>query len=425
MEVLRTRERTKLLRSLKAGVVPNQGAHHLQVGRVQEVEAIINDLDALVDGATCFRVVVGDFGSGKTFLLCLTKEIAHQKNICVCSVDLSPERRLYSTSGHGRALYSELVRQLSTKQKPQGDALQAIIEKFILKSNLKGSLEEEFKFLSDFSMGFDFINVLKKYKEAFDTRDSEITLAALRWLRGEYLTKTDARQCLGVRNIIDDSNYYDALKVISLLIKRAGYKGMLIHIDEMVNILRISQSQTRKNNYEQILKMLNDMLQGNLSNIGIYFSGTPEFLTDQRRGLYTYEALRSRLEENEFAKGELFDPRHPVIRLRPLTAEDIYNLVVRVGDIYDQNEEVRVKSSKKLSNSYLNYCNERLGSKLFTSPRNIIRSYLNLRDILESNPNVNLSKLISESDIKPDLDPLLNATDLNDDDSDLSDFKLT
>ena len=201
MEALRKRERTKLLRSLKAGVVPNQGAHHLQVGRVQEVEAIINDLDALVDGATCFRVVVGDFGSGKTFLLCLAKEIAHQKDICVCSVDLSPERRLYSTSGHGRALYSELVRQLSTKQKPQGEALKAIIEKFILKNDFKETLEEEFKLLSDFSLGFDFINVLKKYKEAFDTGDNESTLAALRWLRGEYLTKTDARQCLSLIHI--------------------------------------------------------------------------------------------------------------------------------------------------------------------------------------------------------------------------------
>ncbi len=421
---IKPRERSRILKSLKVGVVPNQGAHHYQVGRAKEVKAIIKDLNDLVGGGTCLRFLIGDYGSGKTFLLSLTKGIAHQKNLCVCNADLSPSRRLYSSSGHGRALYAELIKNLSTRQKQTGDALEGVIERFLLKNNLEGNLESKLEKISDFALGFDFITVMKSYKKAFDSGDNELKMASLRWLRGEYTTKTDARQALGVRNIISDNNYYDALKVLSAFIVLAGYKGLLIHLDEMVNILRISQTQIRKNSYEELLKMVNDMMQSNLSNIGIYFSGTPEFLTDDRRGLYTYEALKSRLEENEFTKENLFDEAHPVIRLKPLTSEEIYNLVVRIGEIYDSDIDLRIKSDKKLITSFLQYCNKKLGAQLFTSPRNVIRSYLNLRDALETNKDSSLKKLLNGIEIKPDLNPLLDAPDLSEEDADLKDFSL-
>ena len=192
----------------------------------------------------------------------------------------------------------------------------------------------------------------------------------------------------------------------------------------MVNILRISQTQIRKNSYEELLKMVNDMMQSNLSNIGIYFSGTPEFLTDERRGLYTYEALKSRLQENEFIKDNLFDESHPVIRLNPLNSEEIYNLVVRIGEIYDAKEDLRIKSDEKIIKSFLQYCNKKLGAQLFTSPRNVIRSFLDLRDALETNKDVSLQKLLKQIDLKPDINPLLDAPDLSEEDSDLKNFTL-
>ena len=421
---LKPRDRSKILKSLKIGVVPNQGAHHYQVGRSKEIKAIIKDLDDLVDGSTCLRVLIGDYGSGKTFLLALTKGIAHQKDLCVCNADLSPNRRLYSTSGHGRALYSELIRNLSTRQKQNGDALQGVIERFLLKNTFDGNLENKLEKIADFALGFDFITVMRAYKKGFDSGDNDLKMSSLRWLRGEYTTKTDARQALGVRNIISDNNYYDALKVLSAFIVSAGYKGLLIHLDEMVNILRISQTQIRKNSYEELLKMVNDMMQSNLSNIGIYFSGTPEFLTDERRGLYTYEALKSRLQENEFIKDNLFDESHPVIRLNPLNSEEIYNLVVRIGEIYDAKKDLRIKSDEKIIKSFLQYCNKKLGAQLFTSPRNVIRSFLDLRDALETNKDVSLQKLLKQIDLKPDINPLLDAPDLSEEDSDLKNFTL-
>lgn len=407
---------------MKAGVVPKRGIHQIQVGRAREVQALIDDINDVGEGSTSFRIVIGDYGTGKSFFLLLTKETALQKGLCVASADLAPERRLYSTSGQARALYSELARGLSTKTKPDGDGLKNIVEKYLQLADEVSikSMEEQ---LSQYSLGFDFIKVLQIYKYGIEEEDKNKCFAALKWLRGEYTTKTEASKDLGVKTIISDNNYYDALKALSTLVVSAGYKGLMICIDEMVNLLRISQSNTRKNNYEQLLKIINDLLQGTTNHLSFLLSGTPDFLTDDRKGLYAYEALRSRLQENEFADDNLYDSRHPVIRLKPLNSEEIFNLVRRVGEIYDQGDDSS-KEDLDTIKLFLNHCNTKLGSKLFTSPRTVIRSYLNLRDILNENPEASIKNLIDSTDIEADIDPELGIDTLAEEDSDLVDFKL-
>ena len=418
---IKPRERSRILKCLKIGVVPTQGIHHLQVGRSEEVSAIIEDLKLLNDGINCFRIFIGNYGSGKTFLLSLAKEIAHQQNLCVCRADLAPEKRLYSTNGHARTLYAELVRQLSNKLKPQGDGLQSLVEKILSKSSVE-QLQEKFKNLNDNSLGFDFYNVLITYKKALSDGDTFIQLASLRWMKGEYTTRVEAYRDIRVRNIISDNNFYDALKVVAEITKIAGFNGLLIHIDEMVNLLRISHTQTRKNNYEMVLKILNDVMQSNLENFGIYLSGTPEFLTDARRGLYSYEALQSRLEENTFLTNKQFDKNHPIIRIKPLSKEEIFNLITHVSDIYDSHENIKRKTSNELIESYLQFCIERLGQDLYSSPREVIRTYLNLRDALEIEINKNVNELLKITDIKPDIDPSIKDLNLSDEDKELSNF---
>ena len=422
MASLSNRDRKKLLQSLKAGVVPRRGIHQIQVGRAREIQALIDDLEEVSSGSTAFRIVIGDYGTGKSFFLLLTKETALQQGLCVATADLSPERRLYSSSGQARALYSELARQLSTKTKPDGDGLKNIIEKYLHLADNSAikSMEEK---LSQYSLGFDFIKVLQIYKNGIDEGDSSKCLSSLKWLRGEYTTKTEANRDLGVKTIISDNNYYDAIKALSTLVVSAGYKGLMVCIDEMVNLLRISQTNTRKNNYEQLLKIINDLLQGTACNLSFLLSGTPDFLTDDRKGLYAYEALKSRLQENEFAGDNFFDSRHPVIRLKPLSREEIFNLVRRVGDIYDQGSEDATEDIEMIK-LFLNHCNSKLGSQLFTSPRTIIRSYLNLRDILQENPSADIRNLIEETSIEADMDPELGFDSIDEQDSDLVDFQL-
>ena len=181
---------------MKAGVVPRRGIHQIQVGRAREVQALIDDIHDVGEGSTSFRIVIGDYGTGKSFFLLLTKETALQKGLCVASADLAPERRLYSSSGQARALYSELARGLSTKTKPDGDGLKNIVEKYLQLADEVSikSMEEQ---LSQYSLGFDFIKVLQIYKYGIEEGDTNQCFAALKWLRGEYTTKTEASKDLG------------------------------------------------------------------------------------------------------------------------------------------------------------------------------------------------------------------------------------
>lgn len=421
--MVKPRERSAILKSLKTGVVPRAGIHHIQVGRSREIQSLLNDFDDLEQGGSCFRVLIGHYGSGKTFFLSLLRSIAHTKGFCVCSADLAPEKRLYSTSGHARALYSEMIRGLSTKVKPQGAALQTVIEKY-LSITSEDLFSEKLISLTEYTLGFDFIKVLKAYKWGFEHGDNDLTTAALKWFRGEYTTKTEAKSDLGVRTIISDDNYYEALKVLNAFLRGAGFKGLLICIDEMVNLMRISQNTTRKNNYERILFILNDLMQGDVSSFGVFLSGTPEFLTDERKGLYTYEAIKSRLQENEFLQAGMFDASHPVIRLQPLSREEMFNLVKQVGMVFESNPAVRVKSSDEMIHHYLQYCSQKLGAQLLLSPRTVIRSYLNLRDALETSEGATFEGLLAATIVQADIDPMLEAPDLPPEDQDLTAFRL-
>jgi len=417
-----SKERKKILKSLKGGTVPNQGIQHLAVGRNKEVNAIANDCEDICGGLNSFRIFIGDYGTGKTFLLNLAREIALKKNICTCHADLDPQRRLYSNKGDALSLYKQLISNLSSRLKPNGGALKSIIEKY-LKSQRINDLQSKLNDLDQTSLSFDFFTVLMKYKQALLDNDPYTKTSCLKWLSGEYSAKSDSTRELGVRTIINDQNYYDALKVLTNVLVLTGYSGLIIHIDEMVNLLRISHSPSRKQNMEQILRIYNDIMQSNQENLGVYLSGTPEFLTNERIGLYSYDALKGRLQENTFLTKDGFDPDHPVIRLNPLNSNQLFQLVERVGNIFELDESIKKITDQNMIKSFLEFCGEKLGADLFTSPRNIITQFLNLRRVLEDDPSANWEELLkTKVKIKPDLDE--NEFSENNSNSELQEFTL-
>jgi hypothetical protein len=308
---IRPKERDGVLQALRAGVVPRVGLQHIAVGRAGEIAQMLADLDRVADGGASFRLVIGAYGAGKTFFLTMVRLAAMEKRLVVMSADLSPERRLFATDGQARALFGELSRNTGTRTKPDGEALRGAVERFAgeireqaagLGRPVRLVLQERLEPLTEMVFGYDFTAVVGAYVEAYEAGDDGRTQSALRWLRGEWTTRTDARAALGVRSIIDDETVYDALKLFARFFRIAGYAGLLVTIDELVNIYKLNSSKARQSNFEQILRMLNDVLQGNVEGLGIVLGGTPEFLLDTRRGLYSYEALRSRLEENAFAR---------------------------------------------------------------------------------------------------------------------------
>lgn len=419
---IRPRERDALLQSLRAGVVPRIGQRHIQVGRVNEVTALVHDIDRIADGGSGFRFVIGEYGSGKTFFLHVVRSIALQRKLVTLHADLSPDRRLHATGGQARGLYAELTRNMSTRAKPDGGAISSVVERFVTQSLNEARTSGEspgevirrgLVELTELTGGYDFAEVIATYWQGHDSGDEQLKADAVRWLRGEYSTRTDARNALGVRTIIDDANLYDQLKLLALFVRLAGFGGLLVCLDEMVNLYKLANTQARNANYEQILRIVNDSTQGTATGLGFLFGGTPEFLLDPRRGLYSYAALQSRLAENSYARDGLVDYSGPVVRLANLTPEDFYVLLTRLRHVQAGGDPDAYLLSDRGIQAYMTHCSRRIGDAYFRTPRNTIKGFLDMLAVLEQNPGQRWSDLVGEvridRDANPDLEPLDSA----------------
>ncbi|WP_018685525.1 ATP-binding protein [Actinokineospora enzanensis] len=418
---LRPRDRDAIISALRTGVVPRGGFQHIQVGRAAEIAAMTADVARVADGGAAVRFVIGEYGAGKTFFLNLVRSIAAEHKLVTAAADLTPDRRLHAGGGQARSLYAELMRNLATRSSPDGNALASVVERFVTSAVKDATAEgvaprvviaRRLDTLSEGVGGYDFAQVIGAYWRAHDTGDETLKHAAIRWLRGEYTTKSDARAALGVRTIVDDASVYDQLKLMARFVRLAGYGGLLLCLDEMVNLYKLAHTGARKSNYEQVLRIVNDCLQGNVEGLGVCFGGTPEMLMDTRRGLYSYEALRSRLAENTFAVGGLVDHSGPVLRLANLTAEDMYVLLERLRTVFASGDPAAHLVPDEALSEFMQHCSQRIGDAYFRTPRNTIKEFVNLLAILEQNPGTDWRQLIGavrvETETNTDLEPLPN-----------------
>ena len=403
-----------IINSLKGGVVPRIGLPYITVGRETEIDAFLHDIGIIEEGGASFRFIAGKYGSGKSFLLQTVRSYAMDRNMAVADADLSPERRLQGTRGQGLATYKELIRNLSTKTRPEGGALTLILDRWInglmneamnenglsfsdpgLKPLTEKKIRDVISSLNEVVHGFDFARLLTLYYEAYLNGDDELKARVVKWFRGEYTTKTEAKEQLGVNIIITDDDWYEYIKLFSVFLKKAGYGGLIILIDELVNIYKIPNSITRQYNYEKILTMYNDTLQGKAQYLGIIMSGTPQCIEDTRRGVYSYEALRSRLTAGRFGRGEIRDMLAPVIKLVPLTYEEMLVLTEKLADIHAQLFEYEQKIREEDLITFIKIEFSRVGADTSITPREVIRDFIELLDILYQNPGANIEKLLS------------------------------
>ena len=402
-----------VLNSLKGGVVPRIGLPYITVGRKNEIDALLHDVDIIGEGGASFRFILGKYGSGKSFLLQTIRNYVMDRNFVVVDADLSPERRLHGNHGQGLATYRELIKNMSVKTSPEGGALSQVLDRWInaiqteTAANAQLSLDDPkfteqvekqiyavIRTMHDLVHGFDFAKLLTLYYQAFVQGDDELKGKVLKWFRGEYATKTEARQDLGVTVIITDDNWYEYLKLFAFFFRKAGYNGMLVFIDELVNIYKIPNSIARQYNYEKILTMYNDALQGKAQYIGIIMSGTPQCIEDPRRGIYSYEALRSRLQEGKFTLQGEQDLLAPLIRLQPLSSEELFVLIEKVADMHaGLYGYVRTITDEDLTD-FIKIEYGRIGASSNITPREVIRDFIELLDILYQNPDRNIKSLL-------------------------------
>lgn len=411
---------TALMNSLGAGVVPRIGLEYIAVGRKEESTALLQDLDNIAEGGAAFRFITGRYGSGKSFMLQLIRNKAMDLNFVVADVDLSPERRLSGTKHQGLATYRELIKNLATKTRPDGGALNIILDKWIsslqMEVSQEGNLDhespdfqkaveqkilEEVHHIEGLVHGFDFGMILVSYWRGYNLDNDSLRDSALRWLRGEYSTKSEAKADLNVRNIIDDSNWYDYVKLMARFVADIGYKGFLVMMDEVVNLYKISNSISRQNNYEKILTLFNDTMQGKAEHLGIFMGITPQSLEDDRRGIYSYEALRSRLVESRFVGENQIQVLGPIIRLKVLTPEEIFVLMDHLASIHAHHNGYEQKVTQVDIKHFVQDIYSKVGANQFITPREVIRDFVSILNIILQNPQLSFAQVLHQSDFQP------------------------
>ncbi len=405
---------SNLINALKGGVVPRTGLGYIAVGRTAEINALLHDVEITEQGGAFFRFIVGRYGSGKSFLLQTMRQHVMDRGFVTADADLSPERRLMGSKGQGLATYRELMRNLSVKTKPDGGALSLILEKWItavrnevieegtapsdvfFDTAVEKKIYTKISALQDMVHGFDFAKVINAYHKAYTMGEEEKTACVIKWLRGEYTTKTEAKNDLGVNVIITDENWYDYIKILTAFFVKAGYKGFVIMIDELVNIMKIPHSVTRQYNYEKILMMYNDVLQGKATHLGIIMGGTPQCIEDPRRGVFSYEALRSRLERGRFATDDVHDLLAPIIKLQPLSYEELTVLTEKLSEIHADlyGYESRVTLEDRIF--FIKAEFGRVGADVNITPREMIRDFIELLNMAMQNPEKSLPELMGE-----------------------------
>lgn len=385
-----------ILNSLKGGVVPRIGLPYITVGREVEIRALLTDLSLIADGGASFRFLVGRYGAGKSFLLQTIRTHAMGEGFVVADADLSPERRLQGGQGQGLATYRELIRNISTKTRPEGGALNLILDRWVAScaDADESAINAQLAPLEEMVHGFDFARMLRRYRAAVSEGDEETMSRVTKWIRGEYRTKSEARAELGSSTIISDDDWYDYVKLIAHFLVCSGYKGMLVLIDELVNLYKIPNAITRQYNYEKILTMYNDTLQGKAQYLGMIMGGTPTSIEDRRRGVFSYEALRSRLAQGRFAREDLKDMLAPIIRLQPLTYEELLVLIEKLMQIHAGYFGWTPTLTENDLVDFLKIEFGRVGADTHLTPREVIRDFIELLDILCQNPDANVAELL-------------------------------
>ena len=424
--MIKPKEATSIVNSLVSGVVPRLGIQHISVGRSDETKALVSSLKEVKNGHSMVKFWIGDFGSGKSFMLHLLKTVALKQKFVVASADFTPNNRLYANDRKSVALYSEIMNNIAIQTKPEGGALPNLLDRWIervmteaAKENgvklskirdkeyanlVEDKISDTIREITDVG-GFDLAAVIMRYYHAHIENDEVLRRSALKWLKGEYTTKTEARQDLGVRQIINDSNFYDMLKNFCKLFVGIGYSGFMINLDEAVNLYKLSTSTMRQKNYEKIMTIYNDCFQGKIENLFFNFAGTREFLENERRGMFSYSALKTRLETNKYENSQIKDFAQPVIRLSPLNHNEIFVLLRKLKKIFELKYKTELDVDDKDIQNFMEEMFNKPRASEFLTPREVIRDFLNILNILRQNPNVDISQLITDieiSDERPD-----------------------
>ncbi len=404
-----------LMNAISSGVVPRRGLEYIAVGRKKETQTFVNDLDDTADGGGAFRFISGRFGNGKSFMTQMVRNYAMDKGFVVMDADLAINRRITGSKGEGVNTYRELVKNTAYRTRPEGGAVEPILQEWaeslcdelggrgaVTLDGVRHIVRQKTADMASMQYYRDFATVLSQYVYSYlaDQEDDP----AIRWLKGEYDLKSNVRKDLGVSTLVDDSDWYEIIKLWTRLFVTLGYKGMVVFLDEAVVLYKLQNKVSRSNNYERLLTMFNDIMQGKSSYLSMYVCGTPEFIQDPNRGLYSYEALKSRLVSGRYETG--YDNYlGPVINLRPLSNEEIFVLLRTVKGLHEQRYGYTSDIDDRKLEIYLKTVLSGSVSSSMLTPREITRDLISLLDTLHQNPQATFEQLVQGRKVANDRNP--------------------
>ena len=409
-----------VLQSLLSGVVPALGLEHIAVGRERELETLTLDLATISDGGASFRVIMGRYGSGKTFLGQMLRERALQRNFVVMQAELGQNARLTGSAGQGQILYRKLLASTATKTRSGGNALPALLERWLndkqnqveredgighleagFQKAVATRIQDTLEHMEDMVHGFAFAYVVLAYQTGHHSGDDARQEAALRWLRGEFSNKIEARQALGVRDIIDGNYWYDYIRLLASFVKQIGYRGLVLFVDEIDHLYKIQNRQARDNNFERLLNIFNDTTQGHASHLGIILGATSQVVEDKRRGVFSNEALRTRLQPGSFLRDGLRDLDSPLIRLEPLRRDEVLTLLGNLQEIHARHHGWTPNLDGSQRQRFHAMLLRRPGANTLLTPREIVRDFLTVLNLLRQYPERSLGNILGSEDFQP------------------------
>ncbi|MBU5427676.1 ATP-binding protein [Tissierella pigra] len=410
------KEADNIIKALEGGVVPRRGIQHLLVGRNEEVQEIISILESITQGGSDIRFWIGDFGSGKSFMLRTIESIAVQKNFVVSTVDLTPTRRFYSSDGKAKSLYNEIINNIVIQTSQDGNAINTIIEEWINRiitniserdnipinqllmiENKKIVENEILNITSCFKsvgLSYELGQAISKYYEGIAEDNKVLKLKALRWIRGDIDTRTESKRELGIERIINDDNWYDAIKNLAELFSDIGYSGFVVNFDEAVNLYKLPMAQTRERNYEKILNIFNECKSNTARGLFINFGATRKTIFDEHRGMSSYGALKGRLGSDGNLNSRLINTNKTALLLKPLTVEEIYTLLDNLNSIYNIHYRKNISMTTENIQIYMEEQLNRPGAAEFLTPRAVIKDYLEVLDLIRQNPDEEIESIV-------------------------------
>ena len=386
-----------VLHALSGGTVPDNGLPYIAVGRRDEVAALTQDMEQVAEGYSTFRLLEGPYGTGKSFMLKLVKNEALLRGFVVMECELAPERKLCGTKREGLETYRCLMSRMSTRTCPGGNALEEVLDTWLdgcreraAEEGIEGEqelLDAVLKYgqplkkkLTALPHGFDFYEVFWIYIKSALTGGLDQKDRALRWMRGEYRNRTEAKKALKVNAVIEDGDWFSYLKLWAVLVREIGYTGLYVLLDELTQITRnIVHSTTREHNFERLLSIYNDCYGNEARYMGMILCGIPSSIHDSKRGIFSYEALKSRLSNSSLQGEDLYHA--PVIRLSMLTAEEFVTLLERLEAMHALLHEREGYFTEEERIRFVNHEYHRIAASNHLTPREFIRDFLTILDL--------------------------------------------